>query len=108
MAILTPLIRIRHNSPSSSSSSHDITQNDTTLRILKQALLTWRLAWTSLRAQIPDSEWAEMGFWKHGYNYWLIAQLLMYKKDKVDCIMRMDYGEDKLEKLKVLLADEDD
>jgi len=47
-----------------------------------------------------------MGFWKNSYNYWSVAQLLLSKKDKVDSVLRMEFGEDKLEKLKLLLQDE--
>ena len=64
--------------------------------------------WLAKRSKISEQDWAVMGFWKNGYNYWSIAQLMMSKKDSVDSIMRMDFGEDKLEKLKALLQDDSD
>lgn len=62
----------------------------------------------AMRAKINDDEWTTMGFWKNGYDYWVVAHLLMSKKDKVDSVMRMDFGEDKLEKLKLLVQDDSD
>lgn len=48
-----------------------------------------------------------MGFYKNGYNFWLVSQLLITKKESVNVVMRMEVKcEDKLEKLKVLLMDE--
>ena len=48
-----------------------------------------------------------MGFYKNGYNFWLVSQLLITKKESVDVVMRMEVKcKDKLEKLKVLLMDE--
>ena len=62
-----------------------------------------------LRTQVPNHEWASMGFFKNGYDFWLVAQLLITKKESVDVIMRMEVKcEDKLEKLKVLLQDDVD
>jgi hypothetical protein len=50
-----------------------------------------------------------MGFYKNGYNFWLVSQLLITNKDAVDVILQMEvHCEDKLEKLKVLLKDEQD
>jgi hypothetical protein len=50
-----------------------------------------------------------MGFYKNGYNFWLVSQLLITKKKSVDVVMQMEVKcEDKLEKLKVLLQDESD
>lgn len=48
-----------------------------------------------------------MGFYKNGYNFWLVSQLLITKKASVDVVMQMEVKcEDKLEKLNVLLMDE--
>jgi hypothetical protein len=50
-----------------------------------------------------------MGFFKNGYNFWLVSHLLTTKKESVDVVMKMEVRcEDKLEKLKVLLKDEND
>ena len=48
-----------------------------------------------------------MGFYKNGYKFWLVSQLLVTKKESVDVVMQTGVKcEDKLEKLKVLLMDE--
>lgn len=45
-----------------------------------------------------------MGFYKNGYNFWLVSKLLITKKESVDVVMQMEVKcEDKLEKLKVLM-----
>lgn len=58
---------------------------------------------------MPIDEWASMGFYKNGYNFWLVSYLLITKKESVDVVMQMEVNcEDKLERLKVLLMDEND
>jgi hypothetical protein len=99
MTLLAPLLR--------AGRSHELDQ-DVSIKATKSALSRWRDIWINMRAKINDDEWAAMGFWKNGYNYWAVAQLLMSKKDKVDSVMRMDFGEDKLEKLKLLVQDDSD
>ncbi|KAJ5484844.1 hypothetical protein N7539_004832 [Penicillium diatomitis] len=80
---------------------------DSILGSIRTALNRWRDYWISLSRQVPKDEWASMGFYKNGYNFWLVSQLLITKKDAVDVIMQMEvHCEDKLEKLKVLLQDE--
>lgn len=82
---------------------------DSLLGSISSALTCWRDHWVALRNQISHDEWASMGFYKNGYNFWLVSQLLITKKDAVDVIMQMEvHCEDKLEKLKVLLQDEQD
>lgn len=99
MMLLAPLLRVRK--------SHELDQ-DVSIKATKSALLRWRDIWMAMRAKINDDEWTTMGFWKNGYDYWVVAHLLMSKKDKVDSVMRMDFGEDKLEKLKLLVQDDSD
>lgn len=99
MTVIAPLMQLREPC---------LMEDDSTIKALKNALSKWRALWIELANSIPQNEWALMGFWKFGYHYWLIAQLLISKKDKVDTIMRMDFGEDKLEKLKLLLQDDSD
>jgi hypothetical protein len=80
---------------------------DSLLGSIRTALTRWRDYWVALRNQVSNDEWASMGFYKNGYNFWLVSQLLITKKDAVDVIMQMEvHCEDKLEKLKVLLQDE--
>jgi hypothetical protein len=83
--------------------------DDSILTGIRIALTRWRTLWMALRTQIPGHEWALMGFFKNGYNFWLVAQLLITKKHSVDVTMQMEVKcEDKLEKLKVLLQDDND
>lgn len=80
---------------------------DSILNSIRTSLTRWRDYWVALRSQVSNDEWASMGFYKNGYNFWLVSQLLITKKDAVDVIMQMEvHCEDKLEKLKVLLQDE--
>ncbi|KAJ5166261.1 uncharacterized protein N7482_005042 [Penicillium canariense] len=80
---------------------------DSILGSIRTALNRWRDYWVALSNKVPSDEWASMGFYKNGYNFWLVSQLLITKKDAVDVIMQMEvHCEDKLEKLKVLLQDE--
>lgn len=97
MSLLAPLLRIRR--------LQNVDQ-DTNIKAIKSALTNWHDRWTKLRSNIEEDDWAKMGFWKNGYNYWLVAQLLMSHKEKVDSVMRMDFGADKLEKLRLLLQDD--
>lgn len=82
---------------------------DSLLISIRTALNRWRDYWLALRSQVSNDEWASMGFYKNGYNFWLVSQLLITNKDAVDVILQMEvHCEDKLEKLKVLLQDEQD
>ncbi|KAI9372300.1 hypothetical protein BJX61DRAFT_534091 [Aspergillus egyptiacus] len=84
-------------------------QEDSTLIPIRMALARWRDHWLALRNTVSDHEWASMGFYKNGYNFWLVSQLLITKKESVDLVMKMEVRcEDKLEQLKVLLRDEND
>lgn len=111
MTCLAPLIRTR---PSVSASSlgkkrQSVVQNDQTLTPIRTALTRWRDHWLTLRNTVSSHEWASMGFFKNGYNFWLVSHLLTTKKESVDVVMKMEVRcEDKLEKLKVLLKDEND
>ncbi|KAJ5298301.1 uncharacterized protein N7443_006421 [Penicillium atrosanguineum] len=80
---------------------------DSLLGSIRIALNRWRDHWIALRNKVSSDEWASMGFYKNGYNFWLVSQLLITKKDAVDVIMQLEvHCEDKLERLKVLLLDE--
>ena len=97
MTLLTPLLHARR--------SKDVDQH-AGMKAIKTAMTMWRNVWMQMRSRITNQEWATMGFWKNSYNYWSVAQLLLSKKDKVDSVLRMEFGEDKLERLKLLLQDE--
>lgn len=92
-----------HSSPDSKSPIPE----DSFLSNIRTALLRWRDHWLALRSQVTNDEWISMGFYKNGYSIWLVSQLLITNKDAIDVLMQMEVGcEDKLEKLKVLLQDE--
>lgn len=82
---------------------------DSLLTSIRTALTRWRDYWLAVRNQVSPDEWSTMGFYKNGYNFWLVSQLLITNKDAVDVIMQMEvHCEDKLKKLRVLLEDERD
>ncbi|EAW08803.1 FTFMHR domain-containing protein, partial [Aspergillus clavatus NRRL 1] len=116
MTLLAPLVRKtqiprskRSSSTATSKSSHSAIPEDSTLAAIRTALSRWRDHWVTLRNTVSSHEWASMGFYKNGYNFWLVSQLLITKKKSVDVVMQMEVKcEDKLEKLKVLLLDESD
>ncbi|CAI7640083.1 unnamed protein product [Penicillium pancosmium] len=89
--------------------SRSMIPEDSLLISIRTALNRWRYYWLAVRSQVSNDEWASMGFYKNGYNFWLVSQLLITNKDAVDVILQMEvHCEDKLEKLKVLLKDEQD
>ncbi|KAJ5110039.1 hypothetical protein N7532_002684 [Penicillium argentinense] len=91
------------------NASKSVIPEDSLLSSIRTALHRWREHWIALRNKVSNDEWASMGFYKNGYNFWLVSQLLITNKDAVDVIMQMEvHCEDKLEKLKVLLKDEQD
>ncbi|KAL4753717.1 hypothetical protein BDW72DRAFT_167788 [Aspergillus terricola var. indicus] len=117
MTCLAPLMRSIHNSvinqpvatPSSGKKRQASAQEDSTLTPIRMALMRWRDHWLTLRNTVSSCEWASMGFYKNGYNFWLVSQLLITKKESVDVVMKMEVRcEDKLEKLKVLLKDDNE
>lgn len=80
---------------------------DSILIAIRTALSRWRDYWIALRNGVTSDEWASMGFYKNGYNFWLVSQLLITRKDAVDVVMQMEvHCEDKLKKLNVLLLDD--
>ncbi|KAL2830307.1 hypothetical protein BDW59DRAFT_23510 [Aspergillus cavernicola] len=117
MTCLAPLMRTAYspiNKPSVGSSGsgkrrQSVAQEDSTLIPIRMALTRWREHWLTLRNTLSSHAWASMGFYKNGYNFWLVSHLLITKKESVDVVMKMEVRcEDKLEKLKVLLEDEND
>lgn len=123
MTLLAPIMGIRqlqsrqenHSTMSSGlgaphvQQSHSGTLDDPVLVHIRAALSRWRSIWLNLKSRISADEWAATGFMKTAYNYWQVANLLITKKHSVDVIMQMEVKcEDKLEKLKVLLQDDND
>lgn len=112
MALLIPFFQ-RERAQQATQSSTGLKKNkpaipgDSILTSIRTALSRWRDHWATLRNQVPTDEWASMGFYKNGYNFWLVSHMLITKKESIDVVMQMEVKcEDKLEKLKVLLMDE--
>jgi hypothetical protein len=114
MTLLAPMMGFKHNDASNGSPGRSCSQkpsmpDDPVLVSIRHALSRWRTLWVDLRMRIPPDEWAAIGFNKTGYNFWQVANLLITKKHSVDVIMQTEVKcEDKLEKLKVLLQDDND
>lgn len=113
MALLIPFLRRERSAHASSQpkpgkkSKQPSIPEDSILTSIRTALSRWRDQWVTLRSQVPTDEWASMGFYKNGYNFWLVCHLLITRKESVDVVMQMEVKcEDKLERLKVLLLDE--
>jgi hypothetical protein len=88
---------------------HPERQGNPSLMAMKTALTRWCSLWTFIRAQISPEEWASLGFYRNGYNFWLVTQLLFSKKKGIDVAMGMKVNcEDKLKQLKVLLQEDGD
>ncbi|GAM37648.1 hypothetical protein TCE0_024r07737 [Talaromyces pinophilus] len=112
MTVLAPIMRIRQLQKQKgppTATSQSIASDDPVLASIRAALGRWRTLWLNLKSRIPADEWAAMGFMKTAYNFFQVANLLITKKHSVDVIMQMEVKcEDKLEKLKVLLQDDND
>ncbi|PWY83419.1 hypothetical protein BO70DRAFT_361536 [Aspergillus heteromorphus CBS 117.55] len=105
---VNPAFRPKRFFNSAENSESDI-PNDMMMEAIKVALSRWLSHWTTLRNSIPRSEWTSMGFFKNGYNFWLVSQLLITKKHGLDVIMQTEVKcEDKVKKLKILLEDDSD
>ncbi|KAK1141811.1 hypothetical protein N8T08_008476 [Aspergillus melleus] len=95
--------------PQSGRGCQSAIPEDSTLSAIRIALKRWRQCWMTLNSTISQEEWASMGFYRNAYNFWLVARLLINHKESVDVVMRMEVKcEDKLQKLSVLLQDEND
>lgn len=59
-----------------------------------------------IRSKIPSQAWADLAFFRNGYNYWLVTQLLINNKGSADVLMGMEVGcEDTLKQLKGLIRE---
>ncbi|GMF75287.1 unnamed protein product [Aspergillus oryzae] len=112
LATILPKSRVPHSQQlrnSRASSINSAIPEDSTLASIRIALSRWHDHWTRLRSTTSSHDWAAMGFYKNGYHFWLVSQLLITKKESVDVVMRMEVKcEDKLEQLKVLLKDDNE
>ena len=60
----------------------------------------------TIRSSIPNDIWANQGFFKNGYSYWLVIQLLINSKGSLELMLGMEVGcEDTLTHLKGLLRE---
>ena len=88
------------NHPSSSSSSSD---DDPQMARIQRALLRWRDCWTEACRQTPSETLSRIGLFRNGHKYFLVAQLLISKHDKIDAAFLLQPGcEEKLERLQHL------
>lgn len=96
-------------SPSSSGTSTPAgqpAQADSNMLAIKNALSRWRSLWSTIRSNIPSNSWASLGFYRNGYNYWLVTQLIITAKGSAEILLGMEVGcEDTLKQLKGLLKD---
>ncbi|KAL1310479.1 hypothetical protein AAFC00_000769 [Neodothiora populina] len=76
------------------------------LQPIRAALDLWHQSWQNMRASCTPSEWESLGFWKNGYPYWLIMQLLLTKKARNNYFMLAEPCIDKLARLRTLMQDE--
>src|SRR5258706_10665248 len=91
---------------SSASTGQGATSVSTPLTSTRAALSRWRSLWMLIRSQIPAHVWANMGFYRNAYNYWLVAQLLVSNRANMEVAMGMAVCcEDTLKQLKTLLKD---
>jgi len=98
MSLLIPLSGL-----DSSGSTGNAAEGPIMARI-QHALICWKDHWIALRKEEPKGKWETPGLFKNSYNFWLVAHLLVSKKDSVDVIAFMEPKcEDKLERLKILV-----
>ncbi|RFU27055.1 hypothetical protein B7463_g9284, partial [Scytalidium lignicola] len=80
--------------------------SDSNFRLIKLGLSHWRSLWIQIRNTISNEAWAKIGFYRNGYNYWLITQLLVDNKGSLDLLTGMEVGcDDALRQIKALLKD---
>ncbi|KAL2065310.1 hypothetical protein VTL71DRAFT_2979 [Oculimacula yallundae] len=103
----TPLPPQTQTHTTSHSSSHGSQPPSTSnITLIKFALSRWRSLWLTIRASIPNNSWASLGFFRNGYNYWLITQLIISNRGSAEVLLGMEVGcEDTLKQLKALLRD---
>jgi len=79
---------------------------DANITMIKGALARWRSLWINIRSSISSNSWDKIGFFRNGFNYWLVIQLLINNKGSADILMGMEVGcEDALKQLRGLLRD---
>lgn len=79
---------------------------DSNVAVIRIALARWRALWIAIRTSTPEHVWTTLGFFRNGYNYWLVTQLLVNNKASVDVLVGMDVNcDDTLQQLQSLLKD---
>jgi len=91
------------STPAGASSDSSLESN---LSLIKGALSRWRTLWTTIRGSYSSHSWAKLGFFRNGYNFWLVIQLLINNKGSADLMMGMEVVcDDTLKQLKGLLKE---
>ncbi|KUJ14468.1 uncharacterized protein LY89DRAFT_736502 [Mollisia scopiformis] len=94
------------DSGTSTPANHPEPLPDSNITMIKGALSRWRSLWINIRACITSNSWDKIGFFRNGFNYWLVIQLLINNKGSADILMGMEVGcEDALKQLRGLLRD---
>lgn len=76
------------------------------MTMIKGALSRWRSLWINIRSGITSASWDKIGFFRNGFNYWLVIRLLIDNKESAAILMGMEVGcEDALKQLRGLLSD---
>lgn len=101
MTLQDPALRL---GTAASQSSGEGIAKDSIGGSIRTALSQWRDHWQKLRATISNDEWASMGFYKNGYSFWLVLDLLTTKAESVEVVRHIEVNcDDKLKRLNVLL-----
>ena len=115
MTVLVPMTQQRSSGfdgkvePETMIPEQHVSQEQVPVDQIRMALSRWRDIWTILRSRVSSNEWSLMGFYKNGYNVWLISHLLVTDRRFSELIMSMEVNcPDKLKRLSVLLQNDHD
>lgn len=99
-----PIIRISQQPDP--ASTEGVTSHESTLTSISTVLTRWHTLWIGLQKEVQREEWEAMGFYKNGYNFWLLTQLLVRKSESTNLLLTEGQCDDKLEKLNALVKEE--
>lgn len=93
-----------NTNPNSTSASDQ--PPDPNITMIRGALSRWRSLWINIRSSISSTSWDKIGFFRNGFNYWLVIHLLISNKGSGDILLGMEVGcEDALKQLRGLLRE---
>ncbi|KAH7317829.1 putative C2H2 finger domain protein [Rhexocercosporidium sp. MPI-PUGE-AT-0058] len=102
----TPLPPTPTNAQTPKTTTNTPTLPTSNVALIRTALSRWRSLWITIRNSIPSNSWANLGFFRNGYNFWLVTQLVINNKGSAELLMGMEVGcDDTLKQLKGLLKD---